>query len=140
MDAFFNFSYGGEVNFTGSRYTRLVAGAANEFAEHALRRWTPTNTNTDVPRANILRINNRDYSTYIMDGSFLRLQTLSFRYQMPTRFIPGSESASIALTGQNLFLWDNYAGYDPEDAGNDGEDGGGYPRARTWNLGVQLSF
>jgi hypothetical protein len=139
MDAFFNFSYGAEVNFS-NRYTRLVAGASNEFADRAVRRWTPQNTDTDVPRANILRPNNRTYSHQIMNGSFLRLQTLSFRYQLPTRYLPGAEAGSVAVTGQNLFLWDDYDGYDPENAGSNGNDGGGYPRARTWNVGVQLSF
>jgi len=140
--AFFNFSKGNDINAQGAqRYIGLVGGASNERADRALRRWTPTNTNTDVPRANILRPNNRTYSTYVEDGSFARLQTLSFGLDIPTRYVPGQlvDVARLTVTGQNLWTTTKYSGWDPENASN-GSDTGGYPKAKTWNVGLNLTF
>jgi TonB-dependent starch-binding outer membrane protein SusC len=142
LDAFFNFSKGNEMNNTAQRYMGLVAGASNERSDRALQRWTPQNTNTDVPRANVDRPNNRTYSTYIEEGSFLRLQTLTFGYDVPTQLIPGGylDGARLMVSGQNLWLTTRYTGYDPENGGGTGSDNGGYPRGRTWNVGLNLTF
>jgi hypothetical protein len=137
LDAFFNFSVGNEIYNSSMRYIGLVGGASNERADRSLRRWTPQNMDTDVPRANALRDNLRVYSTYIEDGSFVRLQTLSLGYQVPSRIVPGGGTARVILTGQNLWMSTDYSGYDPE---NQSSDPGGYPRPRTWNLGANLTF
>ena len=137
LDAFFNFSVGNEINNTSMRYLGLVGGASNERADRSLRRWTPQNMNTDVPRANALRDNTRTYSSYVEDGTFVRLQTLSIGYEVPSGVIPAGGSARLILTGQNLWIKTDYSGYDPENQAN---DPGGYPRPRTWNLGVNLTF
>jgi TonB-dependent starch-binding outer membrane protein SusC len=141
VDAFFNFSVGNEINsFPFERFLGLVGGASNERRDRALNRWTPTNTNTTVPRANITRSVNPTYSTYVEDGSFLRLQTLSFSYRLPKRLFPrGAESARLTVTGQNLWTATKYSGYDPENNIN-GTDSGGYPKARTWNVGLNATF
>jgi TonB-dependent starch-binding outer membrane protein SusC len=139
LDAFLNFSKGNDINNSALRYTGLVGGASNERADRSLRRWTPENTDTDVPRANIQRPNQRTYSTYIEDGSFLRLQTLTLSYQVPTTLIPGGyvDAARLIVTGQNLWITTKYSGWDPE---QQAVDPGGYPRARTWNVGLNLTF
>ena len=137
LDAFLNFSVGNEIYNSSMRYLGLVGGASNERADRSLRRWTPQNQNTDVPRANALRDNTRLYSAYIEDGTFVRLQTLSLSYQVPTGLVPAVEAARLTVTGQNLWIATDYSGYDPENQAN---DPGGYPRPRTWNVGVNLTF
>jgi hypothetical protein len=142
LDAYFNFSVGNEIN--GQPYMRflgLVGGASNERRDRALRRWTPTNTDTDVPRANITRSVNPTYSSYVEDGSFLRLQQLTASYRIPTSLIPGAyvDQAQLTVTGQNLWITTDYSGWDPENAVN-GVDTGGYPKAKTWNVGLNLTF
>jgi TonB-dependent starch-binding outer membrane protein SusC len=81
----------------------------------------------------------RTYSTYIEDGSFLRLHTLSLDYQMPSHLIPGRrvDNARLTVTGQNLWITTKYSGWDPEQQAT---DPGGYPRARTWNVGFDLTL
>jgi hypothetical protein len=49
------------------------------------------------------------------------------------------------VTGQNLFTFTNYSGYDPEIGSNDyifgrGIDNGSVPQARTYLIGVQVGF
>src|SRR5690606_32260289 len=51
LDAFFNFSYGNDLANLARGWSMLARALGNERAE-VLNRWTPTNTDTDIPRAN----------------------------------------------------------------------------------------
>ncbi|HEX6926971.1 MAG TPA: TonB-dependent receptor [Longimicrobiaceae bacterium] len=144
LDAFFTFSYGNEVANVSRVFTESATGFLNE-SERVLDRWTPENTDTDIPRANNARPR-RLYGAYIEDGSYLRLSNLTLGYQLPERLLPGVSSAELYLTGQNLFVLTDYTGFDPEvnSIGGDsrlrGVDSGAYPRARTWNIGANITF
>jgi hypothetical protein len=139
LDAFFNFSVGNHIYNNAVMLMGLVAGSTNELRDRALDRWTPEHTNTEVPRANANRIVSRTYSTQIEDGSFLRLQTLTLGWEVPARWIPGGavEAARLLVTGQNLWITTKYSGYDPQQRA---VDFGGYPRARSWNVGLNVTF
>jgi hypothetical protein len=142
------------VFLQGSRGNKVLNGPAinirnvNTFSNQttdALRRWTPTNTNTNVPRANYNRPR-EVYDVHVEDGSFLRLQTVTLGYAIPGGLIPRTSGARVFVTGQNLHVWTKYTGFDPEvnsfggDARARGIDLGAYPRARSWNFGVNVSF
>jgi TonB-dependent starch-binding outer membrane protein SusC len=122
-----------------------------------LDRWTPTNTNTDVPRAVTGDPNNnaRISSRYIEDGSYMRLKNLTVGYSLPqtslNNFVKGSiRSLRIYVSATNLFTITNYSGYDPEigainaDASDaslrTGVDYGQYPQPRTFLGGIQIGF
>ena len=144
LDAFFNFSYGNTLANISRWRNSLVRGVYNERRE-VLDHWTTTNTDTDIPRPNVNRLQ-VVYSTLIEDASFLRLQTLTLGFQLPEQYLPIAQSARLNLTGQNLLTWTDYTGFDPEmnRAGGDarfrGVDFGGIPRARVWNIGVSATF
>jgi len=144
LDALLSFVSGNKVVNAGNAYGCAAIGQANERT-CVLDRWTPTNTDTDVPRANRSRPR-RLYSTFVEDGSYLRLQTLTLGYRLPRRWLRGVEAAQLYLTGQNLFTLTGYSGFDPDvnsmggDARFGGIDIGAYPRTRTWNLGLSITF
>jgi hypothetical protein len=144
LDMFFNFSYGNKIANVNNVFSELATGFLNERAE-VLDRWTPQHTNTTVPRANNAR-SRRLYSTFVEDGSYLRLQTITLGYQLPPHVIPGARTARLYLTAQNMFVLTSYSGFDPEvnSIGGDsrfrGVDAGAYPRARVVNVGVNLGF
>jgi TonB-linked SusC/RagA family outer membrane protein len=144
LNVFFQGSLGNEVLNGPAINIRNVNTFSNQTTD-ALNRWTPQNTNTDVPRANANRP--RDiYDIHVEDGSYLRLQSVTLGYQLPAGLIPSTSNARVYLTGQNLHVWTSYSGFDPEansfggDARSRGIDLGAYPRARSWNLGISLSF
>jgi TonB-linked SusC/RagA family outer membrane protein len=144
LDVLLSFVSGNKVVNAGNAYGCAAIGQANERT--CVRdRWTPSNTDTDVPRANRSRPR-RLYSTFVEDGSYLRLQTLTLGYQLPARWLWGAEAAQLYLTGQNLWTLTGYSGFDPDvnSMGGDGRFGGidigAYPRTRTWNLGLSLTF
>lgn len=83
-------------------------------------------------------------SYYIEDGSNIRLDNLSLGYTFDTKKYDWLNSARLYVTGQNLFVLTNYSGLDPE-VKMDGVDPGKeerefYPKARTFTVGVSLSF
>lgn len=89
-----------------------------------------------------------DVSTrFIENGSFVRLQNLNLSYLVKTNSNTIS-NLRFFVTGQNLFLFTNYSGQDPEVNTNKqingvpslGIDYTAYPRARTWMFGVNVSF
>jgi TonB-linked SusC/RagA family outer membrane protein len=144
LDAFMTFVSGNKIINAGNAYGSLVIMQQNE-RKAALDRWTPQNTNTNIPRANNARAR-RLYSTFVEDGSYLRLQTLTLGYMLPQRLIRGVETARVFLTGQNVWIATDYSGFDPDvnsmggDARFGGIDIGAYPRSRVWNFGVSVTF
>jgi iron complex outermembrane receptor protein len=87
-------------------------------------------------------------SRWIEDGSFVRLQnmTVGYRFTMPSRMgFAAGRSTRVYLSGDNLLLFTQYSGYDPEvfvDRGlaSRGIDYVAYPRARTFTLGANVQF
>ena len=144
VNVFFEGSFGNEVLNGPAINNRNVSNLSNQTTD-ALNRWTPTNTNTSVPRANVNRPREL-YDVHVEDGSYIRLQTLSIGYKLPSRLVPNVENARVVLTGQNLHVWTDYSGFDPEvnsfggDARARGVDLAAYPRARSWSLGFNLTF
>lgn len=71
---------------------------------------------------------------YIQRADFIRLDNLSLGYTFPFEKVKFRAS----LTGSNLFVITKYDGLDPEI--NNGIDNNFYPRARTYVLGLNLTF
>lgn len=145
LDAFMNFVYGNQVINAGAAYGCLDIMQANERS-CVLDHWDSTHTNTMVPRPNRDRARSL-YSTFVEDGSYLRLQTLTLGYQLPPGLLfGGAVAARLYVTGQNLFTVTGYSGFDPDVNSQGGDprygliDIGAYPRARTWNFGVSADF
>lgn len=132
-----------------------------------LRAWTPTNTNTDIPRAvnSDPNQNTRTSDRFLEDGSYFRLKNISIGYSLPTNvaqdFTKGTlKRLRVYVSAQNLFTITNYSGYDPEvgnryqninsnnnpntlPAGNtlvNGIDYGQFPAPRTVMAGLQIGF
>lgn len=129
---------------------KLMQGAGYNNSVDILNRWTPGNTDTDIPRVSIRDLNNnRTYSTfYIEDGSFLRMKYLSFGYTFNNKLVgPNISKLRVFVTFQNLITITKYSGFDPE-IGSDvgvnanmyGVDRGAYPQAKAYILGINFNF
>lgn len=84
---------------------------------------------------------------YLEKGNYLKLSNASIHYNIGN--IGNSiRNVRLSLTGQNVFVFTNYRGFDPEvntDGSTDGIPSLGieyipYPSARTFLFGVQFSF
>ncbi len=86
-------------------------------------------------------------SLYVEDASHIRLDNMSLGYSFKTDNLSWLERARVYATGQNLFVITKYKGLDPEvdENRNNGlapgvEDREYYPKARTYSVGVTLTF
>ncbi|WP_423126381.1 TonB-dependent receptor [Gaoshiqia sp. Z1-71] len=87
-------------------------------------------------------------SRFIEDGSFLRLANVTLGYTFDTQSVRWLNSARIYVTGNNLLLFTDYSGYDPEvnvaadenGVPSMGIDYTAYPKPRTFTFGVNLQF
>jgi len=134
-----------KINSRMHRDLNHSAGALN-YSTDMLNRWTPSNTNTDVPRLNDADVNNFKDSNrpgWLQDGSYLRINTVALGYTFPQNFIKGLTSSRVYVTVQNLYSFQKYDGYNPDFTSgvfNPGFDFGSYPKPRTLMLGIQLIF
>lgn len=113
-------------------------------------RWTPLNTDTNVPIINGFGdagVSGNAYSDYVEDGSFLRLSNITIGYKLPSKVTQslGVKTFRLYAAADNLYVWTNYSGYDPEvSVGNNqltpGLDSDSYPRARTFRVGLNIGF
>ena len=87
-------------------------------------------------------------SFYVEDGSFIRIRSVHFAYNLPADFLSRFrvQAARLYVSGANLYTFTKYRGYDPEtnERGNSpvaqGVDLGGYPLARTFQFGMNVTF
>jgi len=128
-------------------YQNLMREDYGNHSTDALNYWTPTNTNTNVPRPIIgdPNGNSRESNRFIEDGDYVRLQSMEIGYQIPTPKDFFIEKARVYVNGQNLWTITNYKGYDPDFNSNDGLfsrgfDAGSFPNPRTISLGVDVRF
>jgi len=87
-------------------------------------------------------------SRFIEDGSFLRLSNVTIGYTIDTKSIDWLGKARVYVTGNNLLVFTDYSGYDPEintvadenGVPSMGIDYTSYPKPRTFTFGVNLQF
>ena len=172
LTAFLQFSVGNYV-FNHSRFAQEQVGWSFNFGGFLLPygnntirvendRWRQPGDVTDIPRAGVGNVFDEDgnvISTYqnwqeysdqwLEDGSYLRLKTLEFGYQLPTSLLDKLPltSARVFFRGQNLFTATEYLGVDPEvnsRGGNSvltpGEDFGGLGQAKTYVFGIKVGI
>ena len=147
LNIFLQGSQGNDVYNLNRYYLEGGLAAASNAGTIALNRWTPTNTNTTIPRAvfNDPNQNNRISSHYIEDGSYMRIKLLTLGYSLPASMLTTihSQRIRVYVSAQNLLTVTKYTGFDPE-LGNQGNsfgvDRGIYPQARVFLAGVNLGF
>ena len=88
-------------------------------------------------------------SQALEDGDFIRLANLNLGYTFGAKSVDWLEHIRVFFSGQNLALWSDYSGLDPEvNAGSvagqgiqvQSIDNGTYPRAKVFTFGLQASF
>ncbi|WNJ20068.1 TonB-dependent receptor [Pontibacter sp. G13] len=150
LSVFMNWSYGNDI-YNNNR-VRGMATAIPFFNKLGFirDRWTPENPDTDIISiwgtgdGGADDINN---TFYIEDGSYLRLSNITFAYNLPKNFLTriGVKGCRLYVAGDNLHVWTNYTGYDPDvSVGNNqltpGLDFDSYPRMRTYRMGASIQF
>lgn len=153
LSAFFQGVEGNKV-FNATRV--ITEGMVRFFnaGTQVLRAWTPTNTNTDIPRAISADPNQnaRPSTRFLEDGSYLRLKNLMLGYTIPVNALQSKTKGVVSnlriyISAQNILTFTKYSGYDPE-VGNrtpnisltNGIDFAVYPQPKAFQVGIQVGF
>ncbi|MDM8337894.1 SusC/RagA family TonB-linked outer membrane protein [Mediterranea massiliensis] len=166
LSIFFTFSYGNEV----LNATKLVTSKVGRENYNALdvmnshNRWMTINDRGEraTDPAELAAMNqgksvaswhdNQEGNKYIHswaveDASFLRLSNVTLGYTFPKQLIRKIKLSNLRVyaTGNNLFTWTPYTGFDPEVSNmrsplTPGVDFGSYPRSRSFIFGVNIAF
>jgi TonB-dependent starch-binding outer membrane protein SusC len=127
--------------FGGNRSTRMLYDS-----------WRPGKTDAILPQLTSSdQVSILPSTYYLENGSYFRLKNIQLTYTLPTTLAGkiGLGTTRVYVQSQNLFTITDYSGMDPEinlrtyTAGNDrqiGVDGGNYPTARQFLVGVNVSF
>jgi TonB-linked SusC/RagA family outer membrane protein len=154
-----NFNYGafdlsiflqgvaGNKIFNAVKYTGLNASIQNyNLLSDAKNAWTPTNTNTSIPRLSASDANGNFGNVsdfYVENGSYLRIKNVTFGYTVPKALVNkiGVRNVRIYADAQNLVTFTKYTGLDPEVGINqNGVDLGLYPQSRIILVGINVGL
>ena len=147
LDIFIQGQHGNQI-LNSNRFELESGNGLSNASVNLLDRWTPDNPSNVYPRAN----RNADYlhmsDRYLEDGSYIRIKVITLSYNLPSRWMSALkiDNARFYVTGENLFTFTDYTGFDPEvnrfafDNTRMGYDYGGYPSAKTYILGINVNF
>ncbi len=170
LSVFLQFSQGNKIYNLTRRQLELmnvpnnsVIGANSTEAAYQ-NRWQNPGDVTEYPKLNYDGTNNAfnlPHTGWLEDGSYLRLKTLTIGYNLSQSIAKrlGMIRGRIYLSSNNLLTFTNYKGMDPEVnhytgvnlGGNSGVaavaagllqgyDWGDYPQAKSYVIGINLTF
>ena len=153
FSAFLQFNVGNKIFNFSKAFTQGMSSVYSQDKD-VLNRWTPSNTNTDIPRAvyGDPNQNNRTSDRFLEDGSYARFKSVTLGYTLPTTLASSLHVRTLRVyaQAQNLVTFTKYSGLDPEVstfAGSDtrantaiGTDFFTFPQARIITGGVTLGF
>ncbi|WPP50074.1 SusC/RagA family TonB-linked outer membrane protein [Catalinimonas niigatensis] len=140
LDISMNFYGEGDVDrYNSVRNTfESMSGAGSNFFASTLNRWTPQNTNTDLPRAVVgdPARNNRYSTRWVESAAFFRLNTWQLGYSLPSSVLEALNntvrSLRVYVGGQNNIYAFRWSGIDPV---NDE-----FPLPRSFTAGLNIRF
>ncbi|HVI44388.1 MAG TPA: TonB-dependent receptor [Chitinophaga sp.] len=144
-------SQGNKILNLFRRYIANVEGNFNNLSEVKDHYVSPEDPgNGIVNRANRLATggNGITSSWHVEDGSYIRVRNIALGYNLPASLVrrAGISSARIYGVVQNPFTFSKYSLFNPEisnrteNALTAGEDYGSYPLARTYMIGLNVTF
>jgi TonB-linked SusC/RagA family outer membrane protein len=141
----FNFRYGNKV-INAARMNAESMYSNNNQSKAVNWRWRVEGDVTDIPRALYqYGYNYLGSDRFVEDGSFLRLNYSIIQYTFDPKLVKswGLSSASVYVSGSNIFCLTKYSGADPEVTyGGYGvvTDNAQTPRAKSYSVGLTVQF
>ena len=119
----------------------------------ALHRWQKPGDNASNPRrllngqavtssGTITDQGTLQSTRYLYDGDFIRLSNMGLTYDLPKQWIERLHISTtrLLLQAHNIATWTKYSGQDPENVGPAGFGTILYPQARSYSIGLNVTF
>lgn len=150
LSVFLNGSHGGKIlNALNYQIAGLSGLYTNQLASSS-NFWSPSNPDSDIPapKGGIANNNLVVSDRFLESASFLRIQNVRLGYTFPERWIKHAKMSRLQIfaSGQNLYVFTNYSGLDPEIGSLNQNpiysniDMGRYPIPRTITFGINAQF
>ncbi|WP_162053766.1 SusC/RagA family TonB-linked outer membrane protein [Pontibacter pamirensis] len=139
----------GMAELTEDRETPTVFGGSQGFFDNDGNLVVEGPNDIPVVQGQTFWSNRMDAITEsnVYSTSFVRLREVALNYTLPTTLLGDSfiKSASIVLTGRNLFLITDYPNFDPETSVGGGGNFQGLeymtlPQTRSFGAGIRVTF
>ncbi len=146
VGVYFNYSIGGKIYNISEQFMGNNLQYTNQY-RYMLDTWHPErNPLSNIPRTSTLDSVVGD--RFIHDASFLRLKNVSVGYTFDLMKVTNNilRDVTVNVSGDNIYLWKNYNGFDPEVSTSSGNsalrrlDAGAYPKPRTIIFSVSLRY
>ncbi len=139
----FSYSLGGKI-YNGDKLSLMSQGpTGTSWSVDMLDRWTPENTNTDVPRLTTSPKSSWTNSSdrFLVDRSYLRLKNITFSYNLPKTILNTLtlKDASIFFQAENMLTFTKQQGLDPEQTVG-GSTYYRYPAMKTISFGINVKL
>jgi TonB-linked SusC/RagA family outer membrane protein len=134
------FGFGGYI-YDGSYANLMGQILGTNFHVNMLKRWTPTNTVTDVPRLYQYIDANAESDRFIVPSDYLSFRNLTIGYNLPRKFASAISvsSARISAVITNLHTFSYRKGLDPMQS-FDGTTDDAYTQLRTTSVVLTMNF
>ena len=139
-------AFGNKI-YNGNQYYYEGMNSAHNFLSTTLNAWTPTNTNTKVPRAiyGDPNDNTRESTRFLENGDFVRMRQIQVGYTLPKAWVKQvyCDRIRFYVSAENLFTITGYSGANPEFSMgvlDSGIDRFTYPFSRSYTVGAQVTF
>lgn len=139
----FSYSLGGKI-YNGDKLSLMSQGpTGTSWSVDMLDRWTPENTNTDVPRLTTSPKSSWTNSSdrFLVDRSYLRLKNITFSYNLPKTILNTLtlKDASVFFQAENMLTFTKQQGLDPEQTVG-GSTYYRYPAMKTISFGINVKL
>ncbi|HEX8335068.1 MAG TPA: TonB-dependent receptor [Segetibacter sp.] len=146
LSVFLEGVYGSEIfNFNRIESENPISSNRNRQS-YVLDRWTPTNLTNENPSFIDPKVSYGSLvnTRAVEDASYTRVKNVRLGYNFTSIRNKHIKSASVYFTGQNLFTFTNYTGYNPDVSSfadtNIRVDYNSYPLAKIYTIGLNVGF
>lgn len=117
-------------------------GAGRNWHKDIANAWTPTNTNTDVPRlCSSDEYTNASSDRWLISSNYLALNNITLGYTLPKSLLSGAgiQSVRVYFAADNIAVWAARKGLDPRQ-GYVTSENATYGALRSLSAGLKVVF
>jgi len=161
LSILFQAVHGKDVFLAAGKFFSANGDYFDNQTKDQLKRWRNPGDITNIPQARLFAGNGTgESSRYIMDGSYIRLKTLTLGYNLPQVLVRKTSLSKVRIfaSAQNLLTFTDYGLWDPEinsDLAVSGQNSSGNrtvanvtqgvdfyspPQAKTITFGLNIGF
>jgi hypothetical protein len=148
FSAQFAYQFGGRLYdsaYASYMYGGYYSNLGQNMHQDLLNAWTPTNTNTNVPRLDAEGDNGYYASStstrFLTSSNYISLNNITLGYTLPQKWVRKAflDNVRIYFAAENVALWSARKGLDPRQ-GYTSSDNATYSPIRSLSGGVKVTF